>query len=140
MLKMFMLGVLKTILKTVLKYEKNTITLYGMCRNWVADFIFLLRFCTRKRSETYTLLFEKHCIDLQLGIHGWGDHLKIVTFVTHLFWGAGRVGNKVQQEWVTFSMLYYSSCVNILSFSCIPYCCLVSIYLINIRKNKYYDA
>ena len=30
-LKMFMLGMLKTILKTVLKYEKNTITLYGMC-------------------------------------------------------------------------------------------------------------
>ena len=26
-LKMFMLGMLKTILKTVLKYEKNTITL-----------------------------------------------------------------------------------------------------------------
>ena len=30
-LKIFMLGMLKTILKTVLKYEKNTITLYGMC-------------------------------------------------------------------------------------------------------------
>ena len=52
-LKMFMLGVLKTISKTVLKYEKNTITLYGTCRNWAADFVFLLRFCTRKRSETY---------------------------------------------------------------------------------------
>ena len=52
-LKMFMLGVLKTISKTVLKYEKNTITLYGTCWNWAADFVFLLRFCTRKRSETY---------------------------------------------------------------------------------------
>ena len=50
---MFMLGVLKTILKTVLKYEKNTITLYGTCWNWAADFVFLLRFCTRKRSKTY---------------------------------------------------------------------------------------
>ena len=30
-LKMFMLNVLKTILKTMLKYEKNTITLYGTC-------------------------------------------------------------------------------------------------------------
>ena len=30
-LKMFMLGVLKTILKTVLKYKKNIITLYGTC-------------------------------------------------------------------------------------------------------------
>ena len=28
-LKMFMLGILKTMLKTVLKYEKTTITLYG---------------------------------------------------------------------------------------------------------------
>ena len=52
-LKMFMLGVLKTISKTVLKYEKNTITLYGTCWNWAADFVFLLRFCTRKQSETY---------------------------------------------------------------------------------------
>ena len=52
-LKMFMLGMLKTILKTVLKYEKNTISLYGTCWNWAADFVFLLRFCTRKRSETY---------------------------------------------------------------------------------------
>ena len=30
-LKMFILDMLKTILKTVLKYEKNTITLYGTC-------------------------------------------------------------------------------------------------------------
>ena len=30
-LKMFMLGMLKTILKTMLKYEKNTITLYCSC-------------------------------------------------------------------------------------------------------------
>ena len=52
-LKMFMLGVLKTISKTVLKYKKNTITLDGTCWNWVADFVFLLRLCTRKRSETY---------------------------------------------------------------------------------------
>ena len=52
-LKMFMLGVLKTILKTVLKYEKNTITLYSTCWNWAADFVFLLRFCARKRSETF---------------------------------------------------------------------------------------
>ena len=50
---MFILGMLKTILKTVLKYEKNTITLYGTCWSWAADFVFLLRFCTRKRSETY---------------------------------------------------------------------------------------
>ena len=56
-LKMFMLGVLKTISKTMLKYEKNTITLYGMCWNWAADFVFLLRFCTRKRSETYVMCF-----------------------------------------------------------------------------------
>ena len=54
-LKMFMLGVLKTILKTVLKYKKNTITLYGMCWNWAADFIFLLRFCMSNWSETYIL-------------------------------------------------------------------------------------
>ena len=33
--------------------QKNTITLYGMCWNWAADFVFLLRFCTCKRSETY---------------------------------------------------------------------------------------
>ena len=52
-LKMFMLGMLKTISKTVLKYEKNTITLYDTCWNWAADFVFLLQFCTRKRSETY---------------------------------------------------------------------------------------
>ena len=32
-LKMFMLGMLKTILKTMLKYEKKTITLYSTCRN-----------------------------------------------------------------------------------------------------------
>ena len=38
-LKMFMLGMLKTILKTMLKYEKNTITLYGTCWNWAADFV-----------------------------------------------------------------------------------------------------
>ena len=43
-LKMFMLGMLKTILKTMLKYEKKIITLYGTCRNWAADFVFLLRF------------------------------------------------------------------------------------------------
>ena len=43
-LKMFMLGMLKTILKTMLKYEKKTITLYGTCQNWAADFVFLLRF------------------------------------------------------------------------------------------------
>ena len=30
-LKMLILGMLKTILKTVLKYKKNTITLYGTC-------------------------------------------------------------------------------------------------------------
>ena len=35
--------------------KKNTITLYGTCWNWVADFVFLLRFCTRKWSETYAL-------------------------------------------------------------------------------------
>ena len=52
-LKMFMLGVLKIILKRVLKYNKNTITLYGTCWNWAADFIFLLRFCTSNWSETY---------------------------------------------------------------------------------------
>ena len=52
-LKMFMLGMLKTILKTVLKYKKNTITLYGMCWNWAADFIFLIRFYTHNWSETY---------------------------------------------------------------------------------------
>ena len=34
--------------------RKNTITLYGMCWNWAANFVFLLRFCTRKRSETET--------------------------------------------------------------------------------------
>ena len=36
-LKMFMLGMLKTVLKTVLKYEKTTITLYGACWNQVAE-------------------------------------------------------------------------------------------------------
>ena len=52
-LKMFMLGMLKTILKTVLKYKKNTITLYGTCWNWAADFVFLLRFCKSYWSETH---------------------------------------------------------------------------------------
>ena len=52
-LKMFMLGVLKTILETVLKYKKNTITLYGTCWNWAADFVFLLWFCMSYWSETY---------------------------------------------------------------------------------------
>ena len=55
-LKMFMLGMLKTILKTMLKYEKKTITLYGTCRNWAADFVFLLQFCTSYWSETYLFL------------------------------------------------------------------------------------
>ena len=32
-LKMFILGMLKTVLKTVLKYEKTTITLYSVCWN-----------------------------------------------------------------------------------------------------------
>ena len=32
---------------------KNTITLYGMCWNRAADFVFLLRFCTSNWSETY---------------------------------------------------------------------------------------
>ena len=32
-LKMFMLGMLETVLKTVLKYEKTTITLYSACSN-----------------------------------------------------------------------------------------------------------
>ena len=50
--------VLKTILKTMSKYEKNTITLYGMCWNWAADFIFFIRFCTSNWSETYTLGFS----------------------------------------------------------------------------------
>ena len=59
-LKMFMLGMLKTILKTMLKYEKNTITLYGTCWNWAADFIFLLRFCTCNWSETYVFLVSLH--------------------------------------------------------------------------------
>ena len=54
--EMFMLGVLKTILKTVLKYEKNTITLYSTCWNWVADFVFLLRFCMRNWSATLFVL------------------------------------------------------------------------------------
>ena len=54
-LKMFMLGMLKTILKIVLKYKKNTITLYGMCWNWVADFVFLVWFYTHKRCETYVI-------------------------------------------------------------------------------------
>ena len=44
LLKIFMLGMLKTVLKTVLKYEKKTITLYSKCQNWAADFVFLLRF------------------------------------------------------------------------------------------------
>ena len=35
--------------------RKNTITLYGTCWNWVADFVFLLRFCTSYWSETYIL-------------------------------------------------------------------------------------
>ena len=36
-LKMFMLGMLKTILKTVLKYEKNTITLYRHVENHIEN-------------------------------------------------------------------------------------------------------
>ena len=35
--------------------QKNTITLYGTCWNWAADFVFLLRFCTSNWSETYML-------------------------------------------------------------------------------------
>ena len=60
-----MLGMLKTILKTVLKYEKNTITLYGTCWNWVADFVFLVRFCTSNWSETY-LYFVRYRIHSEL--------------------------------------------------------------------------
>ena len=60
-LKMFMLGMLKTILKTVLKYKKNTITLYSTCWNWVADFVFLLQFCTSNWSETYMSHFAYAC-------------------------------------------------------------------------------
>ena len=33
--------------------QKKTITLYGTCWNWAADFIFLLRFCMCNWSETY---------------------------------------------------------------------------------------
>ena len=36
-LKMFMLGMLKTILKTVLKYDKNTITLYRHVKNHIEN-------------------------------------------------------------------------------------------------------
>ena len=55
-LKMFILGMLKTILK-LCEVRKNTITLYGTCWNSAADFVFLLRFCTRKRSETYYIKY-----------------------------------------------------------------------------------
>ena len=50
----------------------------------------------------HTLLLKTHGIDFQLGNHGGGDHVKNLAIVTHLLLGAGRVGNKVQQEWVTF--------------------------------------
>ena len=67
-LKMFMLGMLKTILKTMLKYEKKTITFYGTCWNWAADFIFLVRFYTRKRCETYAkFAFIKICYVWMIG-------------------------------------------------------------------------
>ena len=36
--------------------KKNTITLYGTCWNWAADFVFLLQFCTLDWSETYVSL------------------------------------------------------------------------------------
>ena len=36
---MFMLGMLKTILKTMLKYEKNTITLYGHVENHIENHV-----------------------------------------------------------------------------------------------------
>ena len=35
--------------------RKKTITLYETCRNWVADFVFLLQFCTSYWSETYKI-------------------------------------------------------------------------------------
>ena len=87
-LKMFMLGMLKTILKTVLKYEKNTITLYGMCWNWAVDFVFLLRFCTRNWSETYantsklftyTLWKVLSCISIKITSVFWRNTCPLCT-------------------------------------------------------------
>ena len=52
-LKMFMLGVLKTISKTMLKYEKTPSHFMARVEIERQIFVFLLPFCTRKRSETY---------------------------------------------------------------------------------------
>ena len=89
-LKMFMLGILKTISKTMLKYEKNTITLYGTCWNWAADFVFLLRFCTRKRSETYRnwlykdvcskTINNQHHACIQVGFACWVKKFLLIQF------------------------------------------------------------
>ena len=47
------------------------------------------------------------------------------------------------QQWATivdivgkfsFVMLCYSSCVNMLLFTCLPHCCMASMHLINIRN------
>ena len=86
-LKMFMLGMLKTILKTVLKYEKNTITLYGTCWNWVADFVFLLQFCMSNWSETYRKLYNNRDIRTTLRhfwiVSGWQRYFWISVPLTH---------------------------------------------------------
>ena len=75
-------------IKTVLKYEKNTITLYGMCWNWAADFIFLLRFCTRNWSETYantskwftyTLWKVLSCISIKITSLFWRNTCPLCT-------------------------------------------------------------
>ena len=61
---MFMLGMLKTILNTMLKYEKKTNTLYGKCWNWVANFVFLDRLCTSNWSETYLFFLNVALVTL----------------------------------------------------------------------------
>ena len=48
-------------------WKKNTSTLYGTCWNWAADFVFLLRFCTRKRSETY--IYRQRCLKKSLNVN-----------------------------------------------------------------------
>ena len=50
-------------IENCVEVQKKTITLYGTCWNWVADFVFLVRFYTRKRCETYiyTFLTDRVC-------------------------------------------------------------------------------
>ena len=100
-LKMFILGLLKTILKIMLKYEKNTITLYSTCWNWAADFVFLLRFYTRKRSETYMFADWKWLTTSSKSFTQSFSILDGSHFCYLLHWLTATIINKSQQDRTT---------------------------------------